>query len=229
MWAMTERARNARLAGFLYLLLAIAGPVRLMYIPSVLFVRGDAAATAANIAARSALFRLGIVTDLLSAILALFVTLALYRLLSDVNKPLAILMVILGGLMVTPIGFVNVLNDGAALIVAKGADFLTPFSQPQRDALLRLFLRMQHQGVVANQTFWGLWLVPFGLLVFKSGFLPRVLGVWLIVNGVGYVAASVTGLTMPKYEDAVGSVLFPALFGEPAIILYLLIRGARTT
>ena len=218
---------NARVAGFLYLLLAITGPVRLMYIPNVLFVRGNATATADNIAAHASLFRFGIAADLLAAILALFVTLALFRLLGGVNRTHALLMVILGGLMVTPIAFANTVNDAAALMVARGADFLSAFDKPQRDALAMLFLRLHHHGVVANEIFWGLWLFPFGLLVFRSTFLPRFLGVWLVINGFAYLAISGTGLAMPQEEAVVASILFPALTGEPAIVLWLLIKGIR--
>ncbi len=224
---METADKNARIAGFLYLLLAITGPVRLMYIPGALFVRNDATATAANIAAHASLFRFGIITDLLASVLALLVTLALYRLLGGVNRAHAMLMVILGGLMVTPIAFANALNDAAALIVAGGADFLSAFDKPQRDALAMLFLRLQHQGVVANEIFWGSWLFPLGLLVFRSKFLPRLLGVWLIANGLAYLVVSFTGLALPQYEDTVGLIVFPALTGEAAFVLWLLIRGAR--
>lgn len=224
---METTDKNARIAGFVYLLLAIMGPVRLMIIPNVLFVRNDATATAANIAAHVSLFRFGIVADLLAAILTLLVTLALYRLLSGVNRTSAVLMVILGGLMVTPIAFANAANDAAALIVAAGADFLSAFDKPQRDALVMLFLRLHHQGVLANEIFWGLWLFPFGVLVFRSRFLPRALGVWLILNGFAYLVVSLTGLTLPGYEDRIASIVFPALTGELAIILWLLIKGVR--
>ena len=109
--------------------------------------------------------------------MAIFLTLALYRLLKGVDQDLARLMVILGSLMVTPIYFLNTLNDVAALLLARGADFLSVFDKPQRDALAMLFLRLHHGGVVANEIFWGLWLFPFGLLVYRSRFLPRILGV----------------------------------------------------
>jgi hypothetical protein len=224
---MDTPKRNARIAGLLYLLLAISGPVRLIYIPNVLFVRNNAAATSANIAAHESLFRFGIVSDLLTAVLTLFVALALYRLLSEVNRTHAVLMVILGSLMVTPIAFANAVNDGAALMFARGADFLAVFDKPQRDALAMLFIRLHHQGVLANEIFWGLWLIPFGLLVYRSTFLPRALGVWLILNGFGYLAVSLSGLAFPQYQDTVGSIVFPTLLGEVAIMLWLVIKGAR--
>jgi hypothetical protein len=190
-------------------------------------VRGDATATANNIAAHEALFRFGIASDLLAATLTLFVTLALYRLLKEVDRNLATLMVILGGLMVVPIYFINTVNDAGALLFARGADFLSVFDQPQRNALAMLFLRLHHQGVVANEVFWGLWLFPFGVLVYRSRFLPRVLGVWLIINGFAYLAISFTAVLMPQYEAMVSKIAFPAMLGEVAIMLWLLIRGAK--
>ena len=90
-----------------------------------------------------------------------------------------------------------------------------------------LFLRLHHQGVVANEIFWGLWLFPLALLVLKSGFLPRFLGVWLIINGFAYVIDSFTGLLLPQYEDMVSNIMFPALFGELVFMLWLVIKGAK--
>ena len=223
---MHPTVKAARVAGFLYLSLLTA-PLRLMYIPSTLFVSGNATATANNIAAHETLFRLGIVSDLFTGTMVIFLTLALYRLFKEVDRNLATLMVILGSLMVTPIYFMNTLNDAAALILIRGADFLTVFGQPQREALAMLFLRLHHHGVVANEIFWGLWLVPFGVLVMRSGFLPRILGLWLIINGIAYLTVSFTGLLLPQYEGAVFNSMFPALLGEMAIMLWLLIRGAK--
>ena len=224
---MTSISKQARVAGFLYLLLVVTAPLRLMSIPSTLFVRGDATATANNIAAHEWLFRMGIVADLLTGTIASFVVLALYRLLKEVDQYLAALMVILGGLMVVPIYFLNTLNDAAALLLVRGADFLAVFEKPQRDALAMLFLRLHHHGVVANEIFWGLWLFPFGVLVYRSRFLPRVLGVWLIINGFAYLAISFTGLLLPEYESMVFNSALPATLGEIAIMLWLLIKGAK--
>jgi hypothetical protein len=225
---MTETSKNARIAGFLYLLLAFVGPVRLIYIPTKLIVTGDAAATAANIAANQGLFQFGILSDVLTGTLGLFTGLALYRLFKDVNKNLAILMVILGGLMVTPIYFLNSLNDCAALMFASGTDFLTVFDKPQRDAFAMLFLRLHHYGVVVNEVFWGLWLFPLGMLTIRSGFLPKFLGWWLILNGIAYVVESYVGLMLPQYEDTVSNYAFPVQFGEVAFLLWILIMGAKT-
>jgi len=223
---MDQTNRNARVAGLLYLTL-LGAPLRLIYIPSKLIVTGNAAATANNIAAHETLFRLGIVSDLLTGTMVIFLTLALYRLLKGVDQDLARLMVILGSLMVTPIYFLNTLNDVAALLLVRGADFLSVFDKPQRDALAMLFLRLHHHGVVANEIFWGLWLIPFGILVFRSRLLPRILGAWLILNSLPYLATSVTGLLFPQYEATVWNIGFPLTLGEPAIMLWLLIRGVK--
>ena len=223
---MTTLSRNARVAGLLYLTLVIA-PLRLIYIPSKLIVSGNAAATAANIGAHETLFRLGILTDLFTGVMGIFVTLALYRLLKGVDQFLAAMVVVLGALMVTPIYFLNTLNDAATLLLVRGADFLSVFDKPQREAMAMLFLRLHHHGVVVNEVFWGLWLLPFGLLVYKSRFLPRFLGVWLVLNCFAYLAQSVTGIMWPQYEDAVGNYAFPVMFGELAIMLWLIIMGAK--
>jgi hypothetical protein len=218
--------KDARFAGLMYLLLMTA-PLRLVYIPSAVLVRGNAAATAHNIATHETLFRLGIVSDLFTGTAAIFLVLALYRLFKGVDQGKAVLMVILGSLVSTPIYFLNTLNDVAALLLAKGSDFLAAFSRPQQESMVMLFLQLHKHGVLANEVFWGLWLLPFGALVFKSGFLPRFLGVWLIVGGLGYVAISLTGFLMPQYEDLVARIAFPGMLGELAILLWLLIRGAK--
>jgi hypothetical protein len=218
-------SKNARVAGLLYLLLALAGPVRLIYIPNVLFVSGNPAATVQNIASHEALFRFGIFSDLVTATLDIFVVLALYRLLGGVDRTLAAFMVVFG-LCDVPIYFVNTLNDVGALLFARGADFLSAFGEPQREAIAMLFLSLHHYGVVINEVFWGLWLLPFGILVYKSGFLPRFLGVWLMLNCFAYLAQSVTGVLFPQYLDTVAKVAFPLQLGEIAIMLWLLVVGA---
>jgi hypothetical protein len=220
-------SKNARVAGLLYLLGSLFGIVRLIYVPNTLFVYGNATATANNIAEHELLFRFGIVSYLLCAALWIFVTLALYRLFKGVNQALAVLMVILGSLMVTPIFFVNTVNDAAALLFVRGGGYLSVFDKPQRDAFARLFLDLHHQLDLANEIFWGLWLIPYGLLVYKSRFLPRILGVWLIIACFAYLTLSFTGFLFPAYEDRAGNIAQPLLLGELATMLWLLIMGAN--
>jgi hypothetical protein len=223
---MTSLKKKARIAGLLYLTL-LSAPLRLLYIPGKLFVAGNATATANNIAAHETLFRLGILSDLFTATMAIFLTLALYRLFKEVDHDLAALMVILGALMVTPIYFVNTINDAAALTLAHGGNFLSGIDKPQRDALVMIFLHMHGHGIRANEIFWGLWLFPFGLLVYRSGFLPRILGVWLMLNCFAYLATSVTGIMWPEHEQIVSNWVFPVMFGELAVMLWLIIVGAK--
>jgi hypothetical protein len=224
---MTSLSKNARVAGLLYILASVAGVVRLIYIPSALIVDGNAAATASNIAAHELVFRWGMVSALLAAALWIFVPLALYRLLKGVDQGLAVVMVILGCLMQVPIFFFNIVNDAAALLFARGSDFLTVFDKPQRDAFAMLFLRLHHYGDLANEIFWGLWLLPFGLLVYRSRFLPRILGAWLMAGCFGYLALSLTGLLFPSYEDKVFIYAQPLMIGEMVTALWLVIRGAK--
>jgi len=223
---MNSTRDPGRVAGLLYLLL-LAAALRLMYIPNKLFVTGNATATANNIRAHETLFRLGIVGDLFCGVALIFLVLALYRLFKGVDQHLAVLVVIVGGVLPSAIDFFNVLNDAAALMLVRGADFLSVFSMPQRDALAMLFLRLHHQEVVAAEILWGLWLLPLGILAYRSRFMPRFLGIWLVINGFAYIASSFAGLLFPQYEEMVSNFLFPALLGELAFMLWLVIKGAR--
>jgi hypothetical protein len=224
---MTSLSKKARVAGLLYILASVVGFVRLIYIPTALFVSGNAAATANNIAVHESLFRLGIVSGLLSSALWIFVPLALYRLLKDVDQALAVVMVILGSLMQVPLFFVNAVTDVGALLFASGADFLSGFDKSQRDALTLLFINLHHHLDLANAIFWGLWLIPFGLLVYRSRFLPRFLGVWLMIGCLGYLGFSFAGFLFPVYEDKAFTLGTPFRMGEVAIMLWLLIMGAK--
>src|SRR5213593_757926 len=183
---MSSTKNPGRFAGLLYLLASIVGFFAMAYVPSKLIVHGNAAATANNIAASETLFRLGIAAQLIGMAGFIFVALALFDLLKGVNRRHASLMVTLIVVSI-PIVFLNELNSIAALVLVRGADFLSIFEKPQRDALAMLFLRLQHHGVRVNEIFWGLWLIPFGILVFRSRFLPRLLGVWLALAGFAYV------------------------------------------
>jgi hypothetical protein len=224
---MSSTRNPGRVAGLWYLLLVLGGPLRLIYIPSKLFVHGNATATASNIAAHEWLFRFGIVSDLVGAVILIFLTLAFYRLFKGVDQNLAVLVVILGGVMPALINFVGVVHDAAALMLVRGADFLSVFDKPQRDALAMLFLRLHDHQNTAAEILWGLWLFPLAILVYRSRFLPRFLGVWLIINGFAYVILSFTGVLLPQYEGKVFLYSQPALFGELALMLWLVIKGAR--
>lgn len=215
-----------RLAGLLYLLASIPGFFALLYVPSKIFVHGNATATANNIAAHEMLFRLGIAADLFGQALFIFVALALYYLLKGVNPRHALLMLTLI-LVAIPIAFVNELNSIAALVLAHGADFLSVFDKPQRDALARLFLDLRGGGFDVAGIFWGLWLFPLGLLVYRSGFLPRFLGVLLMLGTLAYLANSFTSLVLPQHVAVVSRWMNPLQAVEVVFMLWLLIMGAK--
>ena len=220
----TDKA--ARIAGAVYLSMVFTAPFSLIYVPNKLIVRGDATATASNILAHETLFRLSILGDLVGQVIFICLAVALYRLLSNVNRTWALLMV--GFVLVSAaVGFLNTLNNIAGLILFRGGEFLSVFDTPQRNALGMLFIRLHSQGIFIAEIFWGVWLFPFGLLVFRSGFLPRFIGVWLMINCFGYVALSIIALFFSSYYSAAFGYLQPVLFGELAIMLWLLIKGAK--
>lgn len=223
---MDSIKKQARKAGLLYLMMAIA-PIGLLYVPAQLIVSGDATGTANRVRASPGLLRLGIGTELLHQVIGIFLVLALFRLFRAVSEKHAVLLVILGALVSVPIVFLNVLNEIAALILVGGARFLSVFPRDQLDALAYLFLRLHGLGLSVAGIFWGLWLFPFGILVIRSRFIPRVLGVLLMIAGTGYLASSFTSLLLPRYASVVGQVAMAMYFGELPIMFWLLIWGVR--
>jgi Domain of unknown function (DUF4386) len=218
--------KNARIAGALYLLSAAAAGVPLIYVPTKLIVPDSAAATAKNILASERIFRTCIVSELIGAILFIFVVRALYQLLNSVDKSQAFLMVTLV-LVSVPITFLNVLNEIAALTLLHGANFLSVFDRPQREALALLFLGLHGDGANLANIFWGLWLFPFGVLVTRSEFFPRILGILLILNGFALVSVSLTTLLLPRYLDVVNRLAIIPELGELWMMVWLLIRGVK--
>jgi len=206
--------------------MALPAPFALIYVPAKLIVRGDATVTANNVLAHETLFRAGIFGELFNGVGFILLVVVLYRLFRAVDQTQAALMVSLV-LVSVAIGFVNVLNSIAGLMLFHGSDFLIAMDKTQRDALGMLFLNLHRQGITISEIFWGLWLFPFGVLVMRSGFIPRILGVLLIVNCFGYVAASLTSLFLPSYAKVISLIVLPTLLGELWIILWLLIKGVK--
>ena len=215
-----------RVAGLLYLLLVITGFFGTFYVPITLIVPGDAGATADHIRTSESLFRLGIASELISATVFIFVVLALYRVFKGVNQEQASLMVVLV-LVSVPISFLTVVSEIAALALLSGADFLSVFGKPQLEALALVFLRLHSQGTVVAEIFWGLWLFPLALLVIRSGFVPRVVGVLLIIAGSAYLAVTFTSVLLPQYAGVVSSVATLPEAGELSIVLWLLTTRTR--
>jgi hypothetical protein len=198
---MSSTENPGKFAGLLYLLTSIVGFVGFFamgYVPGKLIVHGNAAATANNIAASETIFRLGIACQLIGMAGFIFVALALYDLLKGVNRHASLMVTLI--VVSIPIAFLNELNSIAALVLARGADFVSILEKPQRQALALLFLNLHHYGLVFAEIFWGLWLFPLGLLVYRSRFLPRFLGAWLALAGFAWVILSLTGILLPQYQ-----------------------------
>ncbi len=219
--------QQARFAGLIYLLLALTAPIGLLIVPSKLMVAGDATATIERIRESPQLLRLGIAFELVPQIIAVFLLIELYRLFRPVSVTLARQLIILGSLVSVPIMFVNVLNWIAALLLLSGADFLAAFTIAELDGLAYMFVRLHGHGLHVAAIFWGLWLFPYGLLVIRSGFIPRFLGYLLFVAGAAYFINSFIALCAPQYLDAFGKIAMIFFLCEPPIMFWLLIWGAR--
>lgn len=218
---MTNRTqRIARFAGLLYLILMPLGLFGVLYIPSILEVPGDIATTVNNIAASELMYRLSMVSSLLMNIVSVALVLVLYQLLKPVSKNIATFMVVFL-LLGAGIAMLNELNHFAALLLS-GADTVTLFVAEQSQYFVRLFLDMYEYGAYIAGIFWGLWLFPLGYLIIKSNFIPKILGVLLIIAGVGYVFDSFMLFLAPQYGINVPDYTF---IGEVTITLWLLIKG----
>jgi Domain of unknown function (DUF4386) len=223
---MHPTVKAARIAGAIYLLMVVSGPFSLMYVPAKLIVKGNATATAGNVMAHETMFRLAILGNMLGSVIFVCLAVALYRLFREVDRTQSLLLVGLV-LVSSAAGVMNEVNNLGALILFQGGDFLSVFNRDQLNAAGMLFVRLHGQGIVLNELFWGLWLVPFGVLVYKSRFLPRVLGAWLVVNGSAWVFLCLIGLFSQQNYSTMFKLSQPVLFGELAIMMWLLIRGAN--
>jgi hypothetical protein len=224
---MNDNKRQARIAGLLYLLVAITAPLGLMVVPARLIVAGDPAATAALVAGHDTLLRMGMASELFHQAVEVFMVLVLYNLFKPVNRTLAQQMLVLG-LVPIPMVFINVLGEVAASTVASSPAWLAAFGKPQLDALALLFMHLHAQGLQLAAVFWGLWLLPLGLLALRCGFIPKVFGWLVIASSIGYVLGSFTSLIAPGLASTFATPVFLLELGEPMMILWLVLVGART-
>lgn len=183
---MTSRNKTARIAGIIYLTLIINGIFTLAYLPSKFIVWKSASKTLDNITNSEFLFRLGIVSGIITFLAFLFLPLVLYKLLHSVNKVHAQLMVIFA-LVSIPISFVNILNKFSILTLINKAEYLHKMGSVELQTQVMLYLHNYNNGLQISQIFWGLWLFPLGYLVYKSGFLPKLLGIFLMAGCFGYL------------------------------------------
>lgn len=223
---MNSPKRTARFAGALYLVVVLTGLFTLMYVPSKLIVWSDAQATFNNIAASETLFRLSIVAGILCYLAFLLLPLVLYKLLSPVNKTYAVAMVALSVISV-PISLFNLTHKFAVLTLISSREYFSALDLPKQ---VLLQLDYYNDGITVAAVFWGLWLFPFGYLVFKSGFLPKFLGILLMAGCFGYLINIMGGLLFPTEYKALGIsryVSLPASLGEIGTCLWLLIAGVK--
>jgi hypothetical protein len=199
-----------------------------MYVSSQLIVNGDAVTTAKNILAKEFLFRTGLINDLISNTIFVLLVLVLYRLFKQVNENQAKLMVALVVVQIPAVFIMEAFNM-TSLMLLKG-EILKTFELSQRQDLAMLFLKINDYGMVALEVFWGLWLIPFGQLVYKSGFIPRIFGILLIIAGIAYIVDSFVSLLFPDYSSFVNQpTLLLVAIGEISITLWLLIKGVKNT
>lgn len=225
---MKANKKIARQAGFLYLIVVLAGIFSLAYVPSILIVWGDASATFNRISENELLFRLGIYAGLVCYIAFALLPFALYKLLHSVNKKFAVTMVILA-LVSVPVSLYNLSNKIDVLTLISKEEYLNVFPEGQIKAQVLLNLEYYNNGIKIASVFWGLWLFPFGYLVFKSKILPKVLGVFLMLGCFGYLINFTGGFLFASYRELgiASYVSLPATIGEIGICLWLLIAGAK--
>ena len=221
--------KRARLAGLLWFLAAVTGGFALLYVRSKVIVSGDAAATAGNIVASEFLFRAAIVSNLFSQLFLFFFGLTMYRLFKEVNKALATVF-LTSTMMTVAIAVVNALNSFGALLVLSQADYLKAFTPEQLNAMAMIFLRLGNgfgQGLL--EIFWVPYFFSFGSLIIKSRYLPKVLGILLMIMSVCYAINILQKFLIPQFNPAAFTRLamtLGALGGIPTIF-WLLIKGAK--
>jgi hypothetical protein len=224
---VTSRRQTARLAGALYVGMALFAAIGLTYFPGRFVVQGDAAATATRIASAPLLYRLWTATDLVAGVFAIYLAMTLYQLFKDVDRNQARVLVAMV-LVQVPMWFALTLTQLAPRVLLNGSSYWSVFDKPQLDALALGFLGLSSRGVGAMSAYSGLWLLPLGLLVYRSGFIPRLLGVFLIVAGCSYLVSAATYFVFPAYYRIVFWGAAPLYgLGEIGIIGWLLIKGAR--
>lgn len=225
---MKSRQQTARLAGALYAAMGLAGAFTLLYVPSVFLVPGNATATAGRIAASPGLYRFGVFADLMSGVFAVWLAVVLYELFRDVDRGQARQMVGFVFGMVA-VGLVNTVLMAGPLVLTSGATYLAAFDQNQLDALTLGLFGWRGQGIRAATMYWGVWLLPLGILVYKSGFLPRLLGVLVFIAGCTYVVNCLAYYFLPEHARMITRAsMLPQAAGEAGFTGWLLIRGARS-
>ncbi|MGI9552554.1 MAG: DUF4386 domain-containing protein [Aurantibacter sp.] len=225
---MEPTRKSARIAGIFYLILIVSGIFSLMYVPSQLIEWEDASKTVNNITRSQLLWKLGIISNLICFTCFILLPLALYRLLKPVNKTHAALMVILA-ITSVPISYLNIANHIDVLSLINNAEYLEFFTVDQLNIEVMSLLESYNNGNMVAHIFWGLWLFPFGYLVYKSGFLPKFLGIMLMLGCFGYLIDFIGYFLFEGYGKTLFATIvgIPSSIGELGICLWLLIVGIK--
>lgn len=225
---MEPNKRTARTAGFYYLLVVVFSFIYMEYIPSEIIVWDDSEATLTNLVSSETLFRVGILIGILVNLSFILLPLTLYRLLSHINKHHALLMVVFA-LISVPVSYSLLFGQLDILDSVKVYESLSPSEIDQLRSTVMSFYNELHNGFFILQIFWGLWLFPFGYLVYKSGFLPKFLGVFLMLGCIAYLIDVFGGTLIPNYYDYINTriLIIPAAIGEIGICLWLLVIGTK--
>lgn len=217
----------ARWAGLLYMLASSMAPFAYLYVPGRLIVAGDALATADRVRASEGLLRAAIVAELFGVTLLIFAALALYELFKRVDRKTSTLMAAMI-LISVPISYVNTLSNIAPLVLLEDSAMVAVPDPGHAASQVAFFLRLHNYGLVVGQILWGLWLFPIGVLVMRSGFIPRWLAYPLFAAGTGYVLNSLGTLVLPPSLQWITEHLQILGVGEmPLFSFYLLIWGVR--
>lgn len=221
---MNHPKRNARIAGALYLVIAVAAVVAHLYVPSTLLVAHDPAATASNIAASQGLFRLGIGSEFVVLLCEIALSVLLYVLLAPVNRTISLL-AMASRLVMTTIHGLNLLNSFIVLILVSGSGAPLAFDQAQMAALVSIFLQAHDYGFTIGILFLTIHVFSLGYLIVRSAYFPRLLGYLFVAAGLGYLIDSTALLLFPAYETTPIFLALPITISEIAFPLWLVIRG----
>ena len=222
---MTSINKSARIAGFLYFLIAIVAAFVHFYVPAQLVVAGDATATANQMMASEGLFRISMGSELLLLLIEVVLTVLLYQLLKPVNQTLS-LVAAASRLVMTTIHGINIVNHFFVLLLLSGAGYLSVFEPNQLHALVMLFLDAYGYGYTIGIVFFVLHTFPLGYLIYKSGYFPKFLGLLFLVAAFLYLIDGFSLLLVGNYTTPV-YVAIPIALAEIAFPLWLLIKGVN--
>lgn len=222
---MNLNKKIARLAGLVFLMMFVFGLVAEIFFRQKIFSSSDLATTANNILSNTLLYRAGILSDILMSLSYMLTALVLYKLLSSVNKNMAATMVVFATAGSVLLLF-NILIEIAPLYILNGNGFMSAFNSGQRQSLAMLFYNLYQHGYMIGQIFFSLWVLPLGVLIYKSGFIPKVLGILFMIETISGLLAVTVHFLLPN-STIESIMMLPMMIAEFSFMFYLLIRGVN--